>query len=77
MHRLSKHMLLPADRKTFDKWLVGMSIFYGSITLFIIGLFFASQVPDMRTKNQAILMTPCPIAKQHRGDHRPPENGCP
>jgi len=77
MHRLSRHMLLPADRNAFDKWLVRMSVFYGSITLFIVGLLLTLQVSDPQTRNQEARMTPCPIAIENRSDRRPTEHACP
>jgi hypothetical protein len=43
MRKPFEHTLTPAERATFNKWLVGVSVFYASVALLAVGCIVVSQ----------------------------------
>ena len=59
MRKPLEHTLTPEERATFDKWLVGVSIFYASVALLAVVFVIAGQYfgGSTRTETAAVSRT--------------------
>jgi hypothetical protein len=71
MRKPFEHTLTPADRIVFQKCLVRASVFYGSLTLLIIGFAIASHYGAINTQNDTAAISwgthsdlACPDSRQ-------------
>jgi hypothetical protein len=57
MRKPFQHTLTPADRKSFDRWLIGVCAFYASVALFAVGCIVASQYFTGSTRTDTAAMS--------------------